>query len=264
MSDNLFLLLDVGNTGVKIGLARKDGLAASFTLPTDPRETSDSLGLKLMDLCRFQGLSPADVEAMAVSSVSPPMNPIISETAERYFGRRALFVPDDIELDIENHYERPQEVGADRLVAAFAARRLLSEERIIVVDFGTATTFDCIQGNAYLGGLICPGVMSSAKALASSTAKLPQIDLHMEPGEGLRVGRSTKASLNQGLIHGFAAMTEGLVDRLRQAMGGPAAVVATGGLAGRIAQVCTALDMVKPDLMLDGLRVAWLERQERC
>lgn len=262
MSDHRLLLLDVGNTGVKIGLAREDGLAASFTLPTDPRETSDSLGLKLMDLCRFQGLAPADVEAVAVSSVSPPLNPIISDAAQRYFGRRALFVPADIGLDIENRYERPQEVGADRLTAAFAARRLLDDERIIVIDFGTATTFDCVQGDAYLGGLICPGVMSSARALASSTAKLPQIDLRLEPG-GLQVGRSTKASLNQGLIHGFAAMAEGLVGRLREAMGGSAAVVATGGLAGRIAQVCAVLDVVKPDLMLDGLRLAWLEREAR-
>ncbi len=261
MSSQTILLMDVGNTGIKIGLADAQSLGPSFTLPTDMRETADSLGLKLRDICRFQGLAAQDVRAVVVSSVSPPLDPVIAEAAERYFGATARFVPGDLPLSIENRYERPHEVGADRLVTAFAARRLLDGERLVVVDFGTATTFDCIRGNAYLGGLICPGMMSSARALASTTAKLPQIDLRLAEGP-LQIGQSTKASLNQGLIHGFASMAEGLVKRLSEVLGGEVQTVATGGLAPRIAAACAALDEVRPDLLLEGLRLAWVEGDE--
>jgi type III pantothenate kinase len=260
MSSHSLLLMDVGNTGIKIGLASPEALGPSFTLPTDARETADSLGLKLREICRVEGLEPSSVQAVAVSTVVPPLGPVIAEAADRYFGRRAWFVPGDLALSIENRYERPQEVGADRLVTAFAARRLLEAERIVVIDFGTATTFDCIRGNAYLGGLICPGVLSSARALAGTTAKLPQIDLRL--GEGpLQIGRSTASSLNQGLIHGFAAMAEGLAARLGESLGGEVRTVATGGLAPRIAAACAAVDEVSPDLLLEGLRLAWVERR---
>ena len=255
------LLLDVGNTSTKVGLAGPDGLEASFVLPTEQPGTADSWGLRLAAAVAHSRLD--GVAAMAVSSVVPPVDSCLRAAADKYFGIRAAFVPKDLPLAVENRYARPQEVGADRLVTAFAARRLFPDaETVIVIDFGTATTFDCVQGDAYLGGLICPGVHSSARALASGTAKLPQITPEVldETAHGrLTIGRSTSQSLNHGFVYGFAAMAEGLCLRLKERLGGQALVVATGGFAQGLAAVCPCLEEIRPDLLLEGLRLAWLE-----
>ncbi len=272
------LLLDVGNTNVKIGLARPGhGIRTSYALPTAPAgslATADAWGLQLLDICRVEGLDPGEIAEIVACSVVPPMNPVLTRAAARFFGRPGQgirFVPEDIALPIENRYARPQEVGADRLVTAYSARSSCQAHNLIVVDFGTATTFDCVQGGAYLGGLICPGVLSSARALATGTAKLPQITLELGPAQlagSLRIGTSTADSLNQGFIFGFAALVEGLVARLAQSLGvapgtGPDAkggdlrVIATGGFAPMIASVCPAIHEVREELLLEGLFLAW-------
>ncbi|MBU1229417.1 MAG: type III pantothenate kinase [Proteobacteria bacterium] len=264
------LLLDVGNTNVKIGLAQPgQGIKRSYALPTAPAGvvgTADAWGLALLDICRVEGLDPGEVTDIVVSSVVPPMNPLLRRAARRFFGQPGQsirFVPEDIPLGIENRYARPQEVGADRLVTAFAARAATHAHSIVVVDFGTATTFDCVQGNVYLGGLICPGVLSSARALATGTAKLPHITLELAPdclGGSLHIGRSTAESLNQGLIFGFAALVEGLGQRLAASLGvapGDLHLIATGGFAPLMAQVCPAIDEVREDLLMEGLFLAW-------
>lgn len=263
MAATHLLLLDVGNTSTKVGLAGSSGqgraLTAAYSLPTEPAGTADSLGLDLMALVGHAGLTPQAVEAVLVSSVAPSMDGRVREAARRYFGCAARFAPDDLPLPLENRYARPQEVGADRLVAAFAARRLVPEGDLIVIDFGTATTFDVVSGNAYLGGLIGPGVLSSARALATHTAKLPQITLEVS-GPEIEVGRSTAASLNQGLVHGFAAMAEGLVARLSRTLAGPVTVLATGGFAPSLARVTDCFHRVEPDLLLTGLLLAYGRR----
>ncbi|MFV0421968.1 type III pantothenate kinase [Oleidesulfovibrio sp.] len=255
----VFLLFDVGNTNVKIGIASEAGVHASYVLPTDRHQTSDSLGLRLVDVVRHAGYCERDVTAGVASSVVPSFNPILRQACERYFDRPLLLAPGDIEIPLENRYERPQEVGADRLVAAFAARRLWPEPRSIVsVDYGTATTFDCVQGEAYLGGLICPGVHSAAGALASGTARLPRISLDVQDDLPV-VGRSTSMSLNHGFVFGFAAMTEGLCTRLAGVLEAPMQVVATGGFARSIARVSSCFDHVRPDLLLEGLKILYME-----
>lgn len=268
MQTTHLLLLDVGNTNTKAGLAGPGpagfpgpGMAGrvllgSYSLPTDPASTADSLGLDLTALARHAGVAPGQVEAVVVSSVAPSQDGKLREAAARFFGCAALFVPRDLPLPLENRYARPQEVGADRLATAFAARRLVPEGDLIVIDFGTATTFDVVSGNAYLGGLIGPGVLSSARALATGTAKLPQISLEVA-GPDIEVGRSTSASLNQGLVHGFAAMAEGLVARLSRTLAGPATVIATGGFAPALSRVTDCFHRVEPDLLLNGLLLAY-------
>lgn len=256
MSSETILLFDVGNTNTKIGFSTRDEIGPSYTLPTDPGETSDSWGLRLVEICRIAGYAHTDIAGGAVSSVVPPMNPILKNAVERFFPCELRFVPHSIPLPLNNKYERPWEVGADRLVTAFAGRRISNSEKIIVVDFGTATTFDCVVGDDYLGGLICPGVLSSTKALASGTAKLPHISLEIE-SDLIRPGKSTADSLNQGLIFGFAAMVEGLKERLGKTLGGDVELIATGGFASKIAEVCLAIDRVEPTLLLDGLRMGW-------
>lgn len=259
------ILLDVGNTNVKVGLARPgQGLAACYALPTSPADTPDAWGLRLLDICRVENVSPGEVTGFAAASVVPPMNPVLSRAAARFFDRPLRFAPGDIPIPMENRYARPAEVGADRLMTAFAARACCDAPALVVVDFGTATTFDCVLGEAFVGGLICPGVLSSARALATGTAKLPHITLEIgpkPPGGGLEIGRSTSRSLNVGLIHGFASMVEGLAGKLAATLlpGSEdlVRVVATGGLAARIAAVCPAIHEVREDLLMEGLWRAW-------
>lgn len=260
MSDML-LLADIGNTCVKIGLDSTAGMEATYALPTRAQHTADSLGLSLLALLRHTERVPGDIDACLLCSVVPDLELLFRQACVRFLGQKPLTFPADFSLDMENRYERPAEVGADRLLAAYAARRLYPEATsLISVDFGTATTFDCVSGNAYLGGLICPGVLSSHAALAVGTAQLPRISLEVRDDEPL-VGRSTAISMRHGFVFGFAAMTEGLCRRLKEQLPGPTLVVGTGGFASDVARVCTALDHLRPDLILEGLRLAWTGRR---
>ena len=155
-----------------------------------------------------------------------------------------------------NAYENPSEVGADRLMAAYAARMLYPDMAgIISVDYGTATTFDCVAHNNYLGGLICPGVLSSHNALAQGTAKLPHISLELDEKSPL-IGRNTITSMSHGFVFGFVAMTEGLCERLATQLPRPLCIIATGGFAKDIARLSNKIEHVHPDLILEGLRLA--------
>lgn len=260
MSDML-LLADIGNTCVKIGLASPAGIDTTYALPTRTPHTADSLGLSLLELLRHAERTPDDIAACLVCSVVPDLDMLFRQACVRFLRQTPLVFPADFSLDMENRYERPAEVGADRLLAAYAARRLYPEAAsLISVDFGTATTFDCVSGNAYLGGLICPGVLSSHAALATGTAQLPRISLEVRDDEPL-VGRSTATSMRHGFVFGFAAMTEGLCRRLKEQLPHPTFVIGTGGFAADVARVCSALDYLRPDLILEGLRLAWTGRR---
>jgi type III pantothenate kinase len=257
------LFFDVGNTNMKVGLAGPDPeapLAATFVLPTNPSETSDSLGLAVLACCRQAGAGPEAIERCTVCSVVPAMDYMVRTACRRYFGCEPRFAAQDLPVPLENRYERPQEVGADRLVTAYAGQALYPGDAHIVIDFGTATTFDCVRDGAYLGGLIAPGVLSSTRALATQAAKLPQIRLELDPTAGGEpvIGRSTEQSLSHGIIFGFGAMVDGLVERLARKVAGPdqgaVTVVATGGLAELVDQVATSLDHLREHLLFEGLR----------
>ncbi len=253
MADSDYLLaIDVGNTNTKVGVARGGELMESFVLPTNVRETSDTFGLKIFELCRHLRISPGRFKAWLVSSVVPPVNSLIRQAGERYSRCPVLFVPEDIELPLTNAYANPQEVGADRLVTAFAARKLFDTPGLIVIDFGTATTVECVQGWTYQGGLICPGVLSSLHALGGKTAKLPRIDLEVRR-QTVCIGDSTVTSMKHGFVFGFAAMIEGLCSRLRATLEGQVTIVATGGFAATLEPVCSCLDVVQRELLLQGL-----------
>lgn len=254
------LLFDVGNTNVKLCLADERGLGRTYSLPSTNRETADSLGLAISGICAREGVAEAAVRAWVLSSVVPPLNSLLKAACQGFFSCPALFVPGDIGLPLENRYARPQEVGADRLLGGYAARMLFDDRTLIVVDFGTATTFDCVQGNAYLGGLICPGVLSSVTALGTQTAKLPQISLELDAAD-LDIGTSTRQSLNHGVLFGFAAMLEGLTVRLKTRLNDPAArVVATGGFAPHLAAITNCIDDLAPDLLMQGLAAAYFQK----
>lgn len=262
MSDQL-LLADIGNTCIKIVFARPDALEAAYSLPTRAQHTADSLGLSLMQLLSLRGMTAQDVAACVLCSVVPDVSTLFQEACRKYLGKAALTFPGDFSIDMVNGYDQPQEVGADRLLAAYAARKLFPEPpSLISVDFGTATTFDCVSGNTYLGGLICPGLFSSRNALATNTAKLPRISLEMTD-EHAAIGKNTITSMNHGFLFGFAAMTEGLCERLKQQLPGPTFVVGTGGAAHDLSRICRAFDIVSPDLILEGLRLLWVGGKTR-
>lgn len=246
------LFFDAGNTNTKIALADEKGVGEGYVLPTRPANTADDWGLKITSILEREGVSPLEISSVAVSSVVPPLDPLLARMSRRYFGCDARFAGRDLPLDIENGYARPEEVGADVLVTALAAKRRCGERSMVVVDFGTATTLACVQDGVFLGGLICPGLLSSAASLHSGTAKLPPVRLELE-SDKLVWGRSTAQCLSQGLVHGFACMVEGLVVRLAEPLGEKPHVVATGGLAEVVARVCPTIREVRPDLLMEGL-----------
>lgn len=252
------ILFDIGNTSIKVGIATHASVLASYTLRTDAGQTADSLGLTLLTLLGHAGLQAGSIEACVASSVVPALEPLLCEACQRFLGQAPLWVPRDIPVPLHNAYLRPAEVGADRLVGAFAARLYCPQAASLVsVDFGTATTFDCITGQGdkarYMGGLIFPGVQTATSALAMNAARLPRVSLEVSEQEPC-VGRDTVTSINHGIIFGFACMVEGLTQRLRQQLDGPVEIIATGGFAPAIARVSDCFDHVLPSLLLDGLR----------
>jgi type III pantothenate kinase len=258
--NRIMLLADLGNTTVKFRAAGLEGLLGrTQSAPTHDPVQWDSAARRAL---RDAGCDPQHPESgpwpelLAAASVVPGREGDLRALAAR-LGLLCLLAPHQLRLNIENRYAKPREVGADRLTVAYAARRTFGAERLIVLDFGTATTFDCVRGGAYLGGLICPGVRSSIRSFTEDTAQLPRPSLEVDPA-GLHIGISTMDSLNQGVVYGFAAMTEGLVLRLEKALGGESLVVATGGYAETIAPVCPAIHEVRQDLVLEGLRLAAL------
>ncbi len=253
------VLFDIGNTNIKVGFADDSGVVHQFNLPTEQRQTADGLGVALEGLRAHLNLAPGKLGDCVASSVAPAITGLVREACDRFWKKTVLLAPEDIPIPLENRYERPQEVGADRLVGAYAARCLLPDAKsIISVDYGTATTIDCVTDNAYLGGLICPGLRSSLDALAARTAKLPHIGLTFDDNAPVP-GRSTAMSINHGFVFGFAAMTEGLVSRMAANLSGPVSVVGTGGFAAGIARVTNCFTLVRPDLLLEGLRLLYAQ-----
>lgn len=252
--DKIILTLDVGNTQAKARPARAAGTFG---------ETLAVSGHKDFDAAAWAGFleraaAGTRPEALVLASVVPAADAPLRQAAAR-LGWSALAVPGDLAVPLENRYARPAEVGADRLVGSFAARRMFpDQERLVVVDFGTATTFDCVTGNAFLGGLICPGLLSASRALHQETAKLPLPTLELSSPD-LHIGLSTMDSMNQGLLFGAAAEVEGLTRRLAGVMGGEVFVLATGGLAERVARVCPVIRAVVPDLLAEGLARVYFE-----
>lgn len=259
MGNTHFLLLDVGNTNIKAALATQDGLVGrAVALPT----AKDGAGLAraVSGLCAEAGTKAAAIALSAVSSVVPGVDLALARVVEELTGRQPLFVPHDLPFAFANMAEIPGNVGADRLAGAYGAMRACPDAPgLVVIDFGTATTVDCVHEGAYLGGFTCPGLRSSADALSARAALLPELTLRLDKPEPT-LGFGTMQSLNQGFIFGFAGLAEGLTARLEPLIGGDATVVATGGMAATVASVCPVIDHVRPDLVLEGLLAAALER----
>jgi type III pantothenate kinase len=252
----MLLAIDVGNTNIVIGVFRGETLAHSWRLTTIRERTSDELGILISDLCDRHEVRQSEISGIVIASVVPPLTGTLITMVTQYFGRVPLLFEPAVNGGIPILIDNPSEVGADRVVNSIAAFALYGKGLpLIVVDFGTATTFDAVSAKGeYLGGIICPGPQVSADALFQRAAKLPRIEVRKPPRA---IGTNTVAAMQSGTFWGYVDMVEGLVRRMKDELGGAATVIATGGLASMVAPESKLIEHVDPELTLQGLRLWW-------
>jgi type III pantothenate kinase len=261
---SMLLAIDIGNTNIGLGVFRGTNLVASWRLASQRERTADELGILIGELLVHDRIDRTAIDGIVVASVVPPLTTTMNEMARRYFGRTPLTLESGLQTGMPVRYDTPADVGADRVVNAVAAFEAYGRPRgrpVIVVDFGTATTFDAISAEGeYLGGVICPGVQISADALFERAARLPRVDVRKPPHV---IGRTTVTSMQSGLFFGYIGLVEGIVERMRRELGADAVCIATGGLAEVIAPETRFIEAVDRELTLNGLRIVWERNQEQ-
>lgn len=251
MSD-LLVVVDAGNTNTVIGVYRGAELVDAFRLSTSTERTADEHGAFLLPLFARRGLDPAATKAMVIASVVPPLRSTLERVARSFFGCEPLFVEPGVRTGLPIRYDNPAEVGADRIVNSLAARELYGAPAV-VVDLGTATTFDVVNARGeYTGGVIAPGVLISAEALFAHAARLYRVDVR-RPEQV--VGRTTVGAMQSGIYWGYIGLVDGILDRILAEMEGEPVIIATGGQAELIASGSRHIRTVDPMLTLKGLRL---------
>jgi type III pantothenate kinase len=255
----MILVIDVGNTNIVLGIYQGRQLLRHWRIQTNRQATADEYGVLLHHLFAHAGFAVEQIEGVIISSVVPPLMNVLEQLSVRYLHQQPLVVGPGVRTGLNIKYENPREVGADRIVNAVAAIELYGPP-LIVVDFGTATTFDYIDEHGqYIGGAIAPGIGISTEALYQKAAKLPRIEL-VKPKSV--VGRNSVTSMQAGIIFGFAGQVDGIVQRIREEFAVEAKVVATGGLAELMAEEAKTIEVVNPFLTLQGLQIIY-ERNRR-
>ena len=250
----MLLAVDIGNTSITLGVFDGEKLRATWHVATGVHRLPDEYASLLLSLLRHQGLATADVKAVALCSVVPPLISTFEELFKRYFNIEPLVVGAGVKTGVSIRMDNPREVGADRIADAAAAHHLYGGP-VIVIDLGTATTFGIIsKEGAYIGGIIATGIATAAEALFTRTAQLPRVEL--APPKHI-IGTNTVAAIQSGIIYGYASLVEGMLARIQKELGLKAKVVATGGYAGLIAKETKVIDVVNPDLTLIGLRLIY-------
>ncbi|MCE5333787.1 MAG: type III pantothenate kinase [Desulfobacteraceae bacterium] len=249
----MLLAVDIGNTNTVLGLYEGDRLLHDWRIRTEVNATVDEYAITLRSLFSVHDIPLESVRSVIISCVVPPaLNPI-ERFCERYFKASPLLVGPGIKTGMPIYYDNPKEVGADRIVNAVAAYDL-RKMATIVVDFGTATTFDYIsERGEYMGGVISPGIMISCEALFQKASKLPRVEIFAHPPSVL--AKNTIASMNAGIIYGYAGLVEGIITRMKREINSEVYVIATGGLALLIARECSIIDEVDEYLTLKGLKI---------
>jgi type III pantothenate kinase len=256
----MLLVVDLGNTNVVLGLYEQERLVQTFRVATVRSRTEDEYAVLLLQLLSLRQLSNKAISAAIIASVVPQLTDVMVSAIRQAVGREPLIVGPGLKTGMPVLYDNPHDVGSDRVVDAIAAYARY-QSGVIVVDFGTATTFNCVSPKGeYLGGVIVPGVKVSLEGLMTSAAKLRPVELTAPPRV---LGRNTTHALQSGVIHGYAAMVDGLVDRLIEELGFPCRVIATGGLSTLIGKHSKRIEEQDTNLTLEGLRILY-ERNSKA
>ncbi|MBI4484455.1 MAG: type III pantothenate kinase [Acidobacteria bacterium] len=258
----MLLAIDVGNTNIVLGVFDGPTLVQSWRLLTLRERTADEVGLMVTGLFAHYRIDVKSIRASVVGSVVPTLTPIMRTMVKRYFGMDPLVVDPTGNAGMPILYERPAEVGADRIANSIAAYEQFGRRiglPLIIADLGTATTFDAVTAKGeYLGGVICPGPQISADALFQRAARLPRVDVRKPPSV---IGRTTIGAIESGLFYGYLGMVESLMTRMTAELGGRATGIANGGLAPLIVPETQLFEAVEPDITLHGLRIIWERNQ---
>ncbi len=254
----MIIALDVGNTNTKIGIFDGDKLALSLRMSSSMNKTGDEYGFYLIGMLKNKNISPKDIDGGIISSVNPNLNYTFEHMLDYYFGIKPYIVGSGIKTGVNVKYDNPKEVGADRIVGCVAAYKIYGGP-CIVIDCGTATTFNVVSENGeFLGGAIGVGLKSSADALYTGTAKLPKVELAVPRNV---IGKNTIANMQSGLVFGYVSMVEGIVARIRKEFMGELKVIATGGLSEIVSSCSKVIDVVDRTLTLKGLNIVYKLQQ---
>jgi type III pantothenate kinase len=256
----MLFVIDIGNTQTVLGVFEGDKLRQDWRISTDKTKTADEYGVLIQSICSSSGFSFEDFKAVAISCVVPPLLQTFEEFCRKSLHLEPVLVEPGIKTGMPILMDNPREVGADRIVNAVAAYQEV-RRACIVVDFGTATTFDCISAEGeYMGGVIVPGIGISLEALFQTASKLPRVEIAKPPSV---IGKNTIHCMQSGILFGYISMVDGMVERIRNEMGEEAYVIATGGIAERLAPESRAIQRVDRYLTLQGLRILYeMNRKE--
>jgi type III pantothenate kinase len=255
----LLLVIDVGNSNIVLGIYKDGGLLKNWRISTDKSKTTDEYGILVHDLFRLAGIDFSDVEDLIISSVVPTLTGVLDKLSHDYFGRKPYIVGPGIKTGMPIHYDNPKEVGADRIVNAVAGYEKFRTS-LIIVDFGTATTFDYVNRKGeYCGGAIAPGLAVSMEALFQKASKLPRVEILKPP---TIIAKNTVNSMQAGIFYGYVGLVDGIVTRMKAESKDNAKVIATGGLAGLIAPESKTVEAVEEFLTLEGLRILYERNRE--
>jgi type III pantothenate kinase len=255
----MLLAIDVGNTNTVIGVFDGAQLVHHWRLRTEKDATEDEVHVLINNLFSLEGSDIGSIQATIISCVVPPLMNILNNFCTRYLHHQPIWVDSSTLTDMPILYDNPKEVGADRIVNAVAAFHKY-QSSLVVVDFGTATTFDCVsQKGDYLGGAISPGIFISSEALFQKASKLPRVEIFAAPRSA--IARDTISSMNAGIIFGYAGLVDGIVRRIKQEMTSVPRVIATGALAELVSEFSETIEAVEPHLTLEGLLIIYKKIQ---
>jgi len=249
----MLLCIDIGNTNIVLGVTEHDQILAHWRIRTEKEATSDEMGITIGNLFSSSGIRMEDITDIIISCVVPSLVNVLEEFSYRYFDIRPMIVGPGLKTGMPIKYDNPKEVGADRIVNAVAAYEKY-HTGLIIVDFGTATTFDCVsKDGAWIGGAIAPGVIISCEALFEKASKLPRVEIFVKPKTV--VAKDTISSMNVGIVYGFTGLVDGIVNRIKKELEYELTVIATGGIAPLISKESETINHIEEYLTLEGLMI---------